>query len=153
MSRPLALAALAFALPLAAHAQAPTAPQCPFDPAYLTAQLGQPFAAGAPENGLIGKGCKYKGKSVDVWIDAGPLQAPTAEAWRKMASPRGTTWKAVPGDPDKAVHETAKPDVSPYPSLSYERKGWIVQINITGVSNKAEIDAWNAKLVKLKRIP
>jgi len=133
-----------------------TAPQCPFDAGYLSAQLGRTFKAGAPENAMIGKGCRYDadGKdNVKLWIDAGPNPAPSAEMWRKMANPPGTTWKAVANDPDKAVHTIPKPDVPPFPSLSYERKGWLVNITVTGIDGRAGIDAWNAKLVKLTRIP
>lgn len=137
-----------------AHAQpAVTAPQCPFAAEYLSAQLGETFKQGVPETGMIGKGCRYDGAKVKLWVDAGPNPMPSAEMWRKVANPPGTTWKAVAGDPDKAMHAIPKADVSPYPSLSYERKGWLVSITVTGVDGKAAIDAWNARLVKLSRIP
>ena len=139
------------------HAAAQTnPPQCPFDAGQLSAQLGRSFKAGVPENAMIGKGCRYdaEGKgNVKLWVDAGPNPAPSAEMWRKMANPPGTGWKAVANDPDKAVHTIPKADVSPFPSLSYERKGWLVSITVSGIDNRAEIDAWNAKLVKLPRIP
>ncbi len=70
-----------------------------------------------------------------------------------MSNPPGTTWKPVAGDPDKAVHLVPKAGVSPFPSLSYERKGWLVNITVTGVDGKADVDAWNTKLAQLKRIP
>lgn len=141
------------ALPLCGSAQAATAPQCPFTADYLKAQLGQPFAAGVPESGIVGKACTYKANGIKLWIDAGPLAAPNAEMWRKMASPPGMKWKVVAGDPDKAVHEQPPAGVSPYPSLSYERAGWLVNITVTGVDGKAAIDTWNGKLLKLRRIP
>jgi len=86
-------------------------------------------------------------------VDMGPNPAPSAQLWRKMANPPGTTWAAVPNDPDQAVHTIAKADVSPFPSLGYERSGQLVSITVTGVSGKAAIDTWNAKLAKLKRLP
>ncbi|MBS1144911.1 MAG: hypothetical protein H6R14_2317 [Proteobacteria bacterium] len=136
-----------------AHAQNAKPPACPFEPAYLSAQLGETFQAGVPERAMIGMGCKYKGKNADFWIDAGPNPAPSAEMWQKMASPPGTTFTPVANDPDKAVHVNAAPSVSPFPSLFYERKGWLVSITVTGVSGKKAIDAWNAKLAGIKRIP
>lgn len=145
--------AIAAFIPLLASAQAPTAAQCPFSPDELSSKLGRPFKAGVPERGIVGKACTYAAGDVKLWIDAGPNPAPSAEMYRKMSNPPGTTWKPVAGDPDKAVHTVAKSDVSPFPSLSYERKGWLVNITVTGVSGKADIDAWNAKLAQLKRIP
>ncbi len=136
-----------------AFAQSGSIEQCPFSADYLSAQLGQKFQAGVPEKGMLGKGCRYDGQAVKLWIDAGVNPAPTAEAWRKMSNPPGTTWKSMPNDPDKAVHTVAKADVSPFPSLSYERKGYLVSITMTGVSDKSSIDSWNAKLAKLNRFP
>ncbi len=153
LRRPLALVLTIIAAGAAAMAQAATAPQCPFTPDYLKAQLGQSFAAGVPENGILGKACTYKANGIKLWIDAGPMAAPSSEMWRKMSSPPGTKWQAVAGDPDKAVHETPPAGVSPYPALSYERSGWLVNITVTGVDGKAAIDGWNSKLVKLRRIP
>lgn len=137
----------------AVAAQAGPAAQCPYTPEVLSKHFGQPFKAGVPEAGLLGKGCTYDSKAGKLWLDMGPNPAPTAEAYRKMANPPGTTWKPVPGDPDKAVHTIAKVDVSPFPSLFYERKGQLVSITVTGVSGKGAIDAWNAKLVTLPRLP
>lgn len=143
----------AVAVLLAASAQSATAPQCPFTPDYLKSELGENFAAGVPESGIIGKACTYKAGGIKVWIDAGPLPAPTSEMWRKMSAAPGTKWIAVSADPDKAVHEVPPAGVSPYPALSYERSGWLVNIVVTGVEGNAAIDSWNAKLRKLRRIP
>jgi hypothetical protein len=139
--------------PQLAAAQTPAVAPCPFSAEELTAQLGRQFKAGVEERGILGKACTYTAGDVKLWIDAGPNPAPSAEMYRKMSSPPGTTWKPVAGDPDKAVHTVPRSDVSPFPSLSYERKGWLVEITVTGIHNPAEIDAWNAKLVKLRRIP
>lgn len=138
---------------------AQTANPCPFATDYLTGQLGQPFKAGVPESGLIGKGCRYDGRDVKIWVDAGPMPTPTAAQWRKISSPAGITWQPVAGDADNAVLEVAKADAYPYPKLSYERKGWMVEIRVTGdiekgfASRKAAVDAWQARLIKLRRIP
>lgn len=150
MIRSLSVALLLIA---SVDANAQNAKPCPYDAAYLSSQLGQPFAAGVPEKGLLGNACTYDAKGIKLWLDSGPNPAPTAQAWRKMANPPGTTWVAVPNDPDHAVHTVAKSDVSPFPSLSYERKGTLVSITVTGVSGKAAIDAWNAKLAQLMRLP
>lgn len=136
----------------AVSAQTPTSP-CPFTADELTAALGPSFNAGTPEPGILGKGCVYRAKTVSVWVDAGPNPAPTVEMYRKMSNPPGTTWAAVAGDPDKAVHAVAKPDVTPFASLSYERKGVLVNLTVSGVDDKAAVAQWNAKLVKLRRIP
>lgn len=138
---------------LSAMAQNTTSGACPFTSEYLSVQLGETFKPGAPEKGMIGLGCKYTGKQASVWVDAGPKPAPTAEMWLKMSSPPGTKLTPVANDPDKAVHINAAAGVSPFPSLFYERQGWFVSINVTGVSDKKSIDLWNAKLAKLKRIP
>ena len=137
----------------AAWAQAPAVPVCPFSVDELKTVLGQPFKAGAPEPGILGKACVYRANTVSLTIDAGPNPAPTVEMYRKMSNPPGTTWAAVPGDPDKAVHAIAKSDVSPFPSLSYERKGVLVNITVSGVDSKAAIASWNTKLAQLRRVP
>lgn len=143
---------VATALPVVASAQPATTPQCPFTADELKAQLGQPFKAGVPESGIIGKACTYTANGIKLWIDAGPAPMPAAQ-WRKMSSAPGTTWKPVAGDPDNAVHEVLPPGNGMAPSLSYERKGWLVKLVVTGVDGKGSVDAWNAKLVKLRRIP
>lgn len=149
----LGMAVMALMLLMAGNAQSASAPPCPFALDDLKNQLGLSFEAGVPESGVIGKGCTYKANGIKLWIDAGPLQAPSADMWRKMASAPGTKWAVVAADPDKAVHEIPPPGVSPHPALSYERSGWLVNIAVTGVEGKAAIDAWNAKLLKLRRIP
>lgn len=140
-------------LPLAGTVHAATAPQCPFTPDELQSQLGKTFSAGVAESGIIGKACAYKASDIKLWIDAGPLPVASADQWRKMASAPGTKWQTVAGDADKAVHEIAAPGISPFPALGYERGGWLVNITVTGVEGKSAVDAWNAKLVKLRRIP
>lgn len=141
------------ALSIAENAQSASAPQCPYTADYLKAQLGQPFATGVPEKGIIGKACSYKAGNIKVWIDAGAMPTPTAEMWRKMATAPGTQWQVVKGDPDKAVHEIPPKGISRYPALSYERAGWLVNIVVTGVDNAAATQVWNSKLLKLRRIP
>jgi hypothetical protein len=132
---------------------------CPYTAEYLTAQLGQSFKVGVPEGGLIGKGCRYDGRDVKLWLDSGPLPAPTAAQWRKMSSPPSITWQPVPGDPDNAVFEVAKAGAEAYPTISYERKTWLVQIRVTGdiakgfPGREAAVGAWQARLAKLQRIP
>lgn len=146
---PLLLTALS--LPAAALAQSPA--PCPFSPAELKAQLGLDFQAGVPESGIVGKACTYKAKDLKLWIDAGPLPVPTAAQWRKMSTAPGASWKPVAGDPDKAVTESPAPGILRYPSVSYERKAWLVNLTLTGVQDAATVDGWNAKLLKLKRLP
>lgn len=150
----LSLAAL-IALSIASTAIAQTAATspCTYSPDHLSSVLGKPFRAGVPEAGLLGKGCTYAAGDIKLWVDAGPNPAPSAQMYRKMSNPPGTTLTPVANDPDKAVQVTPPPGVSPYPSLSYERQGWLVNITVTGVSGKAAIDAWNAKLLQLKRFP
>lgn len=132
---------------------AQSTPPCPFAPERLTKHFGQDFKPGVPERGILGKACTYQSKTAKIWIDAGPNPAPDVQMYRKMTHPPGTTWKTVAGDPDKAVHTVPKAGVDPFPSLSYERKGWLVNITVTGVNGKADIDSWNAKLAQLQRIP
>lgn len=126
---------------------------CPFAADYLSKHFGMAFKPGIAEPGIVGKACTYSASGVKIWIDAGPNPAPSADMYRKMSNPPGTTFSAVPGDPDEAVLIHTKGDVPPFPALSYERKGWLVNITVTGVSGKSSVNAWNAKLVQLKRIP
>jgi hypothetical protein len=153
MVRSFALATLLLSASSLAFSQTQPSSQCTFTPEHLAAVLGKSFRAGIPEAGFLGKGCTYAAGDVKLWVDAGPNPAPSAQLWRKMASGPGTTWIPVPNDPDKAVHSVAPKGISPFPSMSYERNGWIVNMTVTGVGGKAEIDAWNAKLLKLKRFP
>lgn len=140
----------ALLLPASAHAQA-----CPIPPESLSKQLGQNFKVVTQSRGLLGNACEYANdaRNIKVAIDAGPNPAPSAELWRKMANPPQTAWKAVTGDPDKAVLLSSNPSGDLYPSLGYERKGWLVQINVMGVYDKSAVDQWNARLLKLARIP
>lgn len=153
MIRTLLASVLALATLSPAQAQTPAAPQCPFAAAELSTHFSHPFKAGIPENGILGKACRYDGNEVKLWVDAGPNPAPTAELYRKMSNPPGTTFSAVAGDADIAVHLYPKSADDAHPSLSYERKGWLVNLSITGVKGKASVAAWNSKLEKLKRIP
>ena len=145
------LAALAV-LSIAATAQSAPPAQCPFAADVLSRHFGVNFKPGVPEPGIVGKGCTYTAGGVKLWFDGGPNPAPSAEMFRKMSNPPGTTWTAVRGDADKAVHMVPKADAA-NPTLSYERKGWLVNLVVTGVSGKAEVDAWNAKLVRIERVP
>lgn len=138
---------------VAALAQTPAAAQCPFDAEYLSKHFGHPFKAGVPERGILGKACVYKSNGPQIWIDAGANPAPSVEMYRKMSNPPGTTFTPVNNDPDKAVHINPKADAPSFASLSYERKGLLVNITVTGVDGKSAISSWNAKLVQLKRIP
>jgi hypothetical protein len=133
-------------------AQSASPPSCPWTPQEVSAALGMSFRAGPPEPGVLGKqACTYESGEIKLWVDAGPNPAPSPELWRKMSSPPGTSWVPVPKDPDQAVHMVPRKDVSPFPNLSYARKGWLVDIKVLGAGDA--IDAWNAKLLKLKRVP
>ncbi len=134
-------------------AQTPSAAQCPFEPEYLSKHFGHPFKAGVPERGILGKACVYSSDGPKIWIDAGANPAPSVEMYRKMSNPPGTTFTAVNNDPDKAVHINAKADAPSFASISYLRKGILVNITVTGVDDKSAIASWNSKLVQLKRIP
>lgn len=156
--KPVFFAVMSGALVLlqAPAAHAASAPQCPFTPDELKSALGETFAPGVPMQGVIGKACEYRGKDHTLGIDAGPMPMPSADMWRKISSPPGTKWAAVPGDPDKAYYMVKVPNGSLYPNLMYERKGWLVNlVGLLGIDsdNKALLDAWNVKLRKLRRIP
>ena len=128
---------------------------CPFSAEYLSQQLGIKLKVVTQMQAFLGPGCEYadEKRSIKISVDAGPNPAPSAEAWRKMANPPGTKWKAVAGDADKAVTLESYPNGEPYPSMSYEHKGWLVQINVLGVQGKPAVSQWNEKLLKLKRLP
>lgn len=128
---------------------------CPYTADYLSQQLGIKLKVVTQMQGLLGPACEYadEKRNVKVAVDAGPNPAPSAEAWRKMANPPGTKWKAVAGDADKALTLESYPNSEPEPSINYERKGWLMQINVMGVRGKSEVAKWNDKLLKLKRLP
>lgn len=136
-----------------ALAQTTPAAQCPFEPDYLSKHFGHTFKAGVPEKGLLGKACVYSSDGPKIWLDTGPNPAPSVEMYRKMSNPPGTTFTAVSNDPDKAVHINPKADAPSFASISYERKGVLVNITVTGIDGKSAIPKWNTKLVQLKRVP
>ncbi|WMW80611.1 hypothetical protein RF679_18520 [Undibacterium cyanobacteriorum] len=138
--------------PIASHAA--DNKSCPYTEAYLSEQLGVTVKVVTQMPGLLGPACEYADakRSLKIAVDAGRNPAPSADAWRKMANPPGTKWKTVAGDADKAVLLEASPNMELHPSLSYERKGWLVQINVMGIQAN-EVSKWNEKLLKLKRLP
>lgn len=152
MTRSAALLVLGWACSGAALA-APE-PPCPYTPEELSQQVGVKLKVVTQMRGLLGPACEYadNGRTMKISVDAGPNPAPSADAWRKMANPPGTQWKAVPNDPDKAVTLAAAPN-GLHPSISYERKGWLVQINVSDSGGKSSAEAWNTKLLKLRRLP
>ena len=139
-------------MPLAS--QAAESKPCPYTEAYLSEQLGVTLKVVTQMPGLLGPACEYADakRSLKIAVDAGRNPAPSAEAWRKMSNPPGTKWKAIAGDPDKAVILEASPNMELQPSLSYEHKTWLVQINVMGIKAN-EVAKWNEKLLKLKRLP
>ncbi|MBP8286359.1 MAG: hypothetical protein KAX57_05915 [Rhodoferax sp.] len=135
-----------------AGAQTAKNADCYFEAELLSAQFGIAMKAGVPEKGFLAHGCQYvsaNGK-IKFLVDAGPNPAPSADAWRKMANPPGTKFPIVPNDPDKAVRIDSPNGV--YPTLSYERGGWLVVTRILGATT-ADAETWYGKLIKLKRIP
>lgn len=127
---------------------------CPFSAEYLSQQLGMKLKVVTQMPALLSNGCEYADdqRTIKIAVDAGPNPAPSADAWRKMANPPGTKWKSITGDADKAVSLEATPNMELFPSISYERKSWLVQINVMGVKAK-DVAEWNSKLLKLKRLP
>ena len=134
-----------------AHAIDPS--KCPIPVETLSQQVGQKLTVVFQGRAIIGQGCEYQNaeRTVKISVDGGPNPAPTADAWRKMSNPPGTTWRAVPNDPDKAVLKATGPNGPPQPTLSYERKGWLVEVTI-GAPQETHAQ-WRDKLVKLPRIP
>ena len=130
------------------------AAKCPISAESLSAQLGQTLKVSHQDRAIIGNGCEYvnAARTLKIAVDGGPNPMPSAEMWRKVSSPPGATWKAIANDPDKATVMVANADGPVEPKLSYERKGWLVEI-VAIPSDKSSYAAWADKLVKLKRIP
>lgn len=151
----LALTTFTLATLLPLSSQAAESKPCPYTAEYLSQQLGMKLKVVTQMQALLGPGCEYADdkRSIKIAVDAGPNPAPSADAWRKMANPPGTKWKAVAGDADKAVTLDNAPNGDLYPSIGYERKNWLVQINVLGIKGNAAVAEWNAKLLKLKRLP
>ena len=128
------------------------AADCPYDADYLSQQIGQKMQVVTQMKGLLGPACEYADdkREIKISVDAGPNPAPSADMWRKMANPPGTKFPIVPTDPDKAVRIDSPNGV--YPTLSYERGGWLVVTRILGATT-ADAETWYGKLIKLKRIP
>ncbi len=140
---------------LSQPAWASSSEKCPFSAEYLTEQLGVKLKVSHQASGLLGNACEYRDdkKTVKFSVDAGPNPAPTPEMWLKMANPPGTKWKAVAGDPDKAVVLESYPNGDPFPAVFYQRKGWLVNMNFSDGSKTKSVADWNARLLKLKRLP
>jgi hypothetical protein len=150
----IALAATIF-LAFSCPSWATNSKDCPYSADELSKQLGKKLKVIHQARGLLGNACEYTDdkRAIKISVDAGPNPAPSAELWRKMANPPGTKWKSVPNDSDKAVTLESYPNGNPYPSIVYEHKGWLVQINVMGVSGSADVALWNTNLLKLKRLP
>ncbi|MBP9906056.1 MAG: hypothetical protein KBF66_10885 [Rhodoferax sp.] len=131
------------------------AADCPYDADYLSQQIGKKMQVVTQMKGLLGPACEYADdkREIKISVDAGPNPAPSADMWRKMANPPGTQWTRVAQDPDMAVLLASYPNGEPYPALSYERKGWLVQINVMGVKGGVAVGQWNNRLLGLKRLP
>lgn len=137
----------------AVHAAEPQ--KCPYAAESLSRELGVQLKVVTQMQAILGPGCEYadEKRTIKIAVDAGPNPAPSADAFRKMSNPPGTRWKPVPNDPDKAVVLESHPNGEPFPSVSYERKGWLVNINVLGVKGSGAVSQWNGKLLKLTRLP
>ena len=152
VSRLVALSAAALlAWPVAAQTIDPS--KCPIPVDTLSKALGQPLTVVFQGRAIIGQGCEYVNakRTLKLAVDGGPNPAPSADAWRKMSNPPGTTWRAVPNDPDKAMLKATGPNGPVAPTLSYERKGWLVELTL--ITETGNADQWRDKLLKLPRIP
>lgn len=149
------IALLIMGLSLSNTAWAATSHDCPYDPNYLSQQLGHKLTVSTQMKGLLGPACEYvdANRTLKIAVDAGPNPAPSAELWRQMAHPPGTRWKRVANDPDGAVTLESTPNGDPFPSIGYEHKGWLVQISVLGMGVKTAINQWHTKLLTLKRLP
>lgn len=145
----------ALSLPVCFSAHAATPADCPYTAEYLSQQLGLELKIVTRAAGLLGKACEYanKDQSIKIAVDSGPNPAPSPDMWLKMANPGGTKWTNVSNDPDKAVTLESYPNGAPYPALFYARKGHLTNISVLGPSGKSTVSQWNAKLVKLSRLP
>lgn len=139
--------------------------------ALTTQALSQAFGGVAFEDGKpeasIGTGCVYRSKGGGKVADGnfsvylGIVQPPgPAEPFRKMMGGPGHQYIAVPGDADKAVTVKHGGSVPPFPSVSYERGGYLVNLHVTGMGQGSDADARtrridqvNAILLKLPRLP
>lgn len=141
------------ALPVAAQTAA-SAKACLLTPDQLGKTLGGSFQPGKEEGdqGAMGNACTYKGKDYTVWvIQTRPAQfGMTTQQLLKLTEPG--QFKPLAGDPDNLQFQQPKEGVPPFPSIVYERKGVVVKVRIVGPTSEP-IDAVNAKLAKLPRIP
>jgi hypothetical protein len=156
------LAAIVSLFAAAAHAQ----PACPFTPDALKGVFGIAFAAGTPEPG-IGTGCVYRttGGSAKAGTDFSVgvfVNASMPEQTRQMMLMGGRKHELAPvaGDADKAVVVRHRGDVPAFPQVAYVRGGRDVMLQVTGIGFEPDekvrtrrIDEFNAKLLKLPRLP
>lgn len=141
------------------YAQSVSDNPCAFSAEELSSALGDTFAGGKDEPGLMGKACSYKGKNTTLWVQLTPVSGMTVEQIRKMTHPGGAKWEPVAGDTDKAMIDIQAPDVPPFPAISYERNGYLSEVFLSGMlgdgasDRRQDVAAANQKLLKLKRIP
>lgn len=152
---PLFAALLAGLSTLVSAAQPPTAPKaCVLTPEQVGKALGTSFQPGKEEGdqGTLGNACTYKGKDYTVWvIQVRPAQfGMTTPQLLKLSDPG--TFKPVAGDPDRLQFQQAKEGVPAFPSIVYERQGVLVKVRVSGPVPEP-IDAMNARLAKLPRLP
>jgi hypothetical protein len=142
-------------------------PACALTPDALSKALGVPFDAGKPEAGF-GTGCVYRTRGgsqaadtdYSVFLGIVPLSGGTAPAMRKMMGGPGHEYVPVAGDPDQAVWVRHGGSVPPFPSISYERCGHLVNLHVSGLAHQPDatararkIEQMNARLLKLPRLP
>lgn len=152
---PLFAALLAGLSTLVSATQPPAAPKaCVLTPEQVGKALGTSFQPGKEEGdqGALGNACTYKGKDYTVWvIQVRPAQfGMTTPQLLKLSEPG--TFKPVAGDPDGLQWHQPMKDVPPFPSIVYERQGVLVKVRISGPVPEP-IDAMNARLAKLPRLP
>ena len=98
--------------------------------------------------------------TIMVFLGIVPLSGGTAPAMRKMMGGPGHEYVPVAGDPDQAVWVRHGGSVPPFPSISYERGGHLVNLHVSGLAHQPDatararkIEQMNARLLKLPRLP
>lgn len=139
-------------------------PKSPITVADIENVFGKGFKEEAPSKfgDIISYRFAHKDYSVQVTIQPSYGAKSVAE-YKKMMSPKGVTWQAIPNDPDGAmieIRDDKNDDLASTPAVEYIRKDKLVRLQVLGTYygfDKKDMpkarDEMRQKLAKLKRIP
>lgn len=139
-------------------------PKSPLAIADIESVFGKGFKEEAPSKFGDITSYRFAHKDYTVQVTIQPSYgAKSVAEYKKMMTPKGTTWQAIPNDPDGAmieVRDDKNDDLASTPAIEYIRKDKLVRLQVLGTYygfDKKDMpkarDEMRQKLAKLKRIP